>query len=110
MGSLLDMCNILSTCVEGYDFGECHFFHRLGASSVQMLCYYLRLPINVCELMDRDEFARGYEQLKAAGFKLKDQDLAWKTFAPKRCEYASYISALCTYYAAKEPHWLDAGM
>jgi hypothetical protein len=106
LGSMLDMCNILITCIEGYDFGECHFFHRLGASSAQLLCTYLRLPINVCELMSEEEFALGYEQLTAAGFKLQDQETAWRTFGRKRCEYAAYISALCVYYAAKEPRWV----
>jgi voltage-gated potassium channel len=106
LGSMLDMCNILVTCLEDYDFGECYFFHRLGASSAQLLCFYLHLPINVCELMSCEEFTTGYDQLVAAGFKLKDKEAAWLAFGQRRCEYASYIAALCVYYAAKEPSWL----
>jgi len=106
LGSMLDMCNILNTCVENYENGECLFFHRLGSSSAQLLAVYLNLPINVCELMSREAFDEGYDQLQEAGFKLKDRDAAWRAFGPSRCEYASYISALCVYYAAKEPRWI----
>jgi hypothetical protein len=104
---MLDMCNILNTCVEDYEFGEGLFFHRLGASSVQLLCHYLNLQITVCELMSEEDFAVGYEQLKAAGFKLKAQETAWRAFGSNRCEYATYVSALCVYYAAKEPHFIN---
>ena len=73
---MLDMCNILTTLLVDYDFGECLFFHRLGSSSVQLFCHYLSLPIDVCELMSPDEFAVGYNQLKEAGFALQDQETA----------------------------------
>jgi Ion channel len=106
LGSMLDMCNILTTVVEGHDYGESRFFHRLGASSVQLLCQYLKLPINVCELMSEEQFSLGYEQLKEAGFTLKDRDMAWRAFGARRCEYATYVSALCVYYAVTELHWI----
>jgi Ion channel len=110
LGSMLDMCNILLTCVEGYEIGECRFFHRLGASSVQLLGSYLNLPINVCEFMSPYEFDTGYQLLKDAGFQMKNKEEAWKAFGPSRCQYAPYISALCIYYAAKEPRWLCPGI
>ena len=106
LGSMLDMCNILTSCLSDYDYGECLFFHRLGSSSAQLFCFYLALPITAGEFMSEAEFARGYEQLKEAGFALKEHNAAWKAFAVNRCEYAPYIMAMCKYYAANEPVWL----
>lgn len=106
LGSMLDMCNILNSCATEYDYGECLFFHRLGSSSAQLFCFYLALPVTAGGLITEAEFALGYDQLKQAGFVLKDQDSAWKAFSERRCEYAPYIMALCKYYAANEPVWL----
>jgi len=107
LGSMLDMCNILTSCVTTYDYGECLFFHRLGSSSAQLFCFYLQLPVRSGEMMSEAEFARGYERLKEAGFTLKEQDSAWRSFAANRCEYAPYIMALCKYYVADAPVWLS---
>ncbi|MBS1993107.1 MAG: two pore domain potassium channel family protein [Cyanobacteria bacterium SZAS LIN-2] len=109
LGSMLDMCNILSSCLADYDYGESLFFHRLGSTSAQLICAYLALPVSVCELMDEKEFAQGFERLREAGFQLREQDTAWRKFGASRCEYAPYISALCKYYAAKEPEWMPKG-
>jgi hypothetical protein len=106
LGSMLDMCNVLTTTVSEHDFGECVFFHRLGASAAQLLCFYLGLPIQPSELMSEEQFTLGYDRLLAAGFVLNDKDTAWRVFAGRRLQYAAYISALCKYYAAKEPRWV----
>lgn len=106
LGCILDLCNILLTCTEGYGFGECEFFHRLGAKLAQTLCYYLGLPLMHNEQITEAEFSRGYEMMSQAGLMLKPREEAWSAFSGRRADYANQILALSRYFAVQPPSWL----
>lgn len=106
LGCILDLCNILLTCTDGYHFGECHFFHRLGSKLAQTLCYYMRVPVLQSEQMTEAEFLRGYEMMLAAGLHLKERSEAWQAFSQRRTDYANQILALSRYFAVQPPGWV----
>jgi len=57
-------------------------------------------------LVEQAEFRQGCERLAAAGYRLRDEEQAWRDFCRLRAEYSGTLNSMAQYWAITPATWI----
>ncbi|MDQ6929545.1 MAG: potassium channel family protein [Candidatus Eremiobacteraeota bacterium] len=105
LGTLLDagallICATESTC------GQAQLMYWSGNHLVHDLVKYFGLVTVEGVGIERYEFAHARERLRELGFKLTDEEQAWKAFSEMRSTYAPGLAAMANFWRIPPLQWI----
>ncbi len=106
LGAVLDAATLLSTTVEGGPHGQAHMTQAAGAHLVEDLARFFGVEESREVGVERQEYEEARSTLGAAGYRLRDADLAWRDFSALRTGYAGALNALAQYWAVPPARWV----
>lgn len=107
LGALLDAATLVLTTIEGGPRGPATFMRGTGAHVVEDLTRVFHLDADGDPYVERSEFDDAYGRLAAAGYTLRNADVAWAEFSSARAQYASGLSALARHFAVPPAMWIS---
>ncbi len=104
IGIMLDVANLLSTTVNEKRYAHSAFLLHIGTKIlVDFRNYFDLAPVEVS--IQREEFCQAYAQLKARGYVMHDEEVAWERFHLNRSQYAPSLNALCYQFLSPLPNF-----
>ena len=107
LGAVLDAATLVLTTVEDGPRGPATFMRGTGAHMVEDLVRVFRLDAATDTGVERSEFDDAYQRLGAAGYRLRDREVAWTDFASSRAQYAAGLNALARYFVVPPALWIS---
>lgn len=106
LGGLLDAATLRLTVVANDAPGHAELFSTLGRHLVHDLGQYFELEGPAGPGVERHEFETARARLAAAGFSLRDPEVAWRDFAEQRATYAGTLNAIAAYFRIPPAQWV----
>jgi len=106
LGAVMDAATLVLTTIEDGPKGWAKLSRAVGGHCLEDLVYAFRLNAEPDVGVERAEFDEARSRLEAAGFRLRDADESWASFARLRAEYAGRVNALARYWATPPAQWI----
>jgi Ion channel len=106
LGAVMDAATLVLTTIEDGPKGWAKLSRAVGGHCLEDLVYAFRLNAEPDVGVERAEFDEARRRLEAAGFRLRDADDSWASFARLRAEYAGRVNALARYWATPPAQWI----
>ena len=106
LGAVLDASALVLTTIEDGPTGEATMVQRVGGHFVEDLSNFFGWRNEPMALVERSEFEAACERLKAAGWRIRDQDRAWQAFAGLRSEYAARLNDMALFWVTPPALWI----
>ncbi|HYY88000.1 MAG TPA: ion channel [Chloroflexota bacterium] len=106
LGAVMDAATLVLTTIEDGPTGWAKLSRAVGNHCLEDLVYYFRLPAEPEVGVERAEFDEARRRLQRAGFRLRDPEESWASFARARAEYAGRVNALAHYWATPPAQWI----
>jgi len=111
LGAVLDASALVLTTIEDGPTGEATMVQRVGGHFVEDLSNFFGWRNEPMALVERSEFDAACERLKAAGWRIRDQDRAWQAFVGLRSEYAARLNDMALFWVTPPALWIgDRGV
>jgi hypothetical protein len=105
-GAVMDAATLVISTVDEDEEGAARLMFTVGYHLFEDLAWYFRYGASSDPLVDRDEFNEAFARLKAAGYKCRPVETAWKDFAHLRAKYASRLAQMSERLAIIPAHWI----
>jgi hypothetical protein len=106
LGAVLDAATLVLSTVDDEACSEdADMLYATGTHAIEDLFYYFRLPERP-GVIERAEFDRVLEELRAAGVPLKSPDDSWKAFGELRAVYGGRLNALAARMTVPAALWI----
>lgn len=106
LGAMLDAATLVLTTIEEVPRGPARVMRNVGVHLVEDLGQYFRFDGPTDPYVERSEFDEACAQLRTAGFRIVDADLAWEPFAQLRSEYAGALNAMARRWLTPPAQWI----
>ncbi len=106
LGAVMDAATLVLTTIEGVPHGRAEMLVGIGQHLVEDVANYFGFPDVHAPGVERFEFDEARDRLAAAGYQLRDADLAWSLFADLRSLYAVRLNSLATYWLTPPAQWV----
>jgi Ion channel len=106
LGAVMDASTLVLTTIEDGPRGWAKLFRAVGGHCLEDLVLYFQLRAEPEVGVERAEFDEARRRLARAGFRLRDPDESWASFARLRAEYAGRVNALARYWATPPAQWI----
>ena len=106
LGAVLDASALVLTTIEDGPTGEATMVQRVGGHFVEDLSNFFGWRNEPMALVERSEFDAACERLKAAGWRIRDQDRAWQAFVGLRSEYAARLNDMALFWVTPPALWI----
>ena len=106
LGAMLDAATLCETTVEGVVAGQAAMLRRAGSHLVEDVTAYFRMEHEHGAGVERVEFDAARERLRAAGYRLKDAEPAWRDFNSLRAQYAGDLNSMARFWAVPPAQWI----
>jgi hypothetical protein len=92
-GAVMDAATlVLSTLADGPE-GQARLMYKVGAHLVtDMRTYFGESDGEDVVGVEREEFVEAYARLKSAGYRMRDEEAAWRHFSDLRAKYAAWLN------------------
>lgn len=107
LGTLLDAAVLILTTIEG-GTGQAQIMYNIGRHATHDLAKTFR-PATQADTagITREEFAIACDQLRRAGYALRDENEAWEKFSALRAAYASELASLARFFSIPATPWMS---
>ncbi len=105
-GAVMDAAILLISTVDEDEEGAARLMFTVGNHLVEDLAWFFGFGASTDPMVDRHEFNEAYARLKAAGYRCRPEDTAWKFFSKLRTKYASRLSQMGERLAIVPAHWI----
>ena len=106
-GAVMDAATLMISTVDEEEEGPARLMFTVGNHLVEDLAWYFRYGVSSTDpMVDREEFTEAVARLRAAGYKCRTDDAAWKVFVKIRSRYASRLSLMAERLAIVPAHWI----
>ena len=106
LGAVLDASALVLTAIEDGPTGEATMVQRVGGHFVEDLSNFFGWRNVPMALVERSEFDAAGERLRAAGWRIRDEEGAWKAFVALRSEYAARLNQMALYWVTPPALWI----
>jgi hypothetical protein len=106
LGALLDASTLLLTTLNEGMQGQAGIMYEVGRHLTHDLVNYFGLTHGSEVGVEYSEFLSARERLAAAGFKLREQQTAWRSFSELRSTYASGLNAMALFWHTPPVQWV----
>jgi hypothetical protein len=106
LGAVMDAATLVLTTIDGGPKGWAKLSQAVGGHCLEDLVLSFRLQAEPEVGVERSEFDEARRRLELAGFRLRDPDESWASFARLRAEYAGRVNALARYWATPPAQWI----
>ena len=106
LGAVMDAATLVLTTIEDGPKGWAKLSRAVGGHCLEDLVNYFRLPAEPEIGVERAEFDEARRRLEQAGFRLRDAEESWASFAHHRAEYAGRVNALAHHWATPPAQWI----
>jgi hypothetical protein len=105
-GAVMDAAILLISTVDEDEEGTARLMFTVGNHLVEDLAWYFGFAASTDPMVERHEFDEAYARLKAAGYRCRPEETAWKFFSKLRTKYASRLSQMSERLAIVPAHWI----
>jgi hypothetical protein len=105
-GAVMDAAVLVATTVEDGSDGAAHVLLKVGNHLMEDFNWHFRFPHIHQAGIDHAEFMEARRRLAAAGYRLREADLAWREFGQLRSRYAGPLSGLVSWLAITPAPWI----
>jgi hypothetical protein len=106
-GAVMDAAALMISTVDEEEEGPARLMFTVGNHLVEDLAWYFRYGASSPDpMVDREEFDEAVARLKAAGYRTRSEETAWKFFTKIRAKYASRLSLMSQRLAIVPAHWI----
>ena len=106
LGAMLDAATLCETVVDDVSPGQAAMLRRAGSHLVEDVTAYFRMPHEHGTGVEREEFDAARERLRAAGYRLRDAERAWRDFSELRARYAGDLNSMARFWAVPPAQWI----
>lgn len=106
LGAMLDAATLCETAILGAPVGPAVMLRRAGTHLVEDVTAYFRISHEHDTGVERAEFELACVRLQDAGYRLRDGDGAWETFAALRANYAGDLNSMAWFWAVPPAQWI----
>lgn len=106
LGAVMDAATLMLTTIEDGPKGWAKLSRAVGGHCLEDLVQSFRLPDGREVGVERAEFDDARRRLQRAGYRLRDAEESWSSFARQRAEYAGRVNALAHYWATPPAQWI----
>ncbi len=106
LGAVMDAATLVLTTIEGLPRGRAEMLVGIGQHLVEDVANYFGFPDVHAPGVERFEFDQARDRLAAAGYRLREAELAWSLFVELRSLYAVRLNALATYWVSPPAQWI----
>ncbi len=106
LGALLDASTMLITLTDSPLVGRAKLLHLIGVHLVRDLTRYFRVAVIETAGIERGEFDQACAQLTAAGWEVRCDDAAWKSFSELRMQYAGPLNEMAKFWMTPPSRWI----
>jgi hypothetical protein len=106
-GAVMDAATLVISSVDEDEEGSARLMFTVGNHLVEDLAWYFGLAGGSTDaLVERDDFNEAYARLKAAGYRCRAEETAWKVFSKIRSRYGSRLALMGERLAIVPAHWI----
>jgi hypothetical protein len=105
-GAVMDAAALIVSSVDEDEEGAARLMFTVGNHLVEDLGWYFGFGGSTDPLVDREDFAEAYARMRAAGYRCRPEETAWKYFSKIRSKYASRIAQMSERLAIVPAHWI----
>jgi hypothetical protein len=108
IGALLDASTLVITTVDIGNVGPAKMLSRIGRHLVNDYTYYYDFEQDLTGSagIDRTEFDKVYERLRAKGLRMREMEAAWIEFAALRGSYALPLNGMASWWRIPPALWI----
>ena len=105
-GAVMDAATLVISSVDEDEEGSARLMFTIGNHLVEDLGWASGFGGSTDPMVDRHEFDQAYARLKAAGYRCRPEETAWKLFSKLRAKYASRLALMAERLMITPAHWI----